>query len=100
MKKLIQKEISMKELKDFVLSQPDDRQIDLMYSSSESLGCPLVHFVRNKFKRKVVNAGFTSVATDRHVIIFNDVADFMHKLFSSNSTSYKKAKQLIQKFKQ
>jgi hypothetical protein len=100
MKNLIQKNVSMKEFKTFVLSQPDSRLIDLDYTSSENLGCPLVHFVRKNFKRKVFRVGFSSAYTDRHAISFNgDVSDFMLELIRFNATSYKKAKKLIEKYK-
>lgn len=46
------KNVSMTDFKEFVLSQPDDRMIDLLYSSPEDMGCPLVHYTRNKLREK------------------------------------------------
>ncbi len=99
MKNLKMKNVSMKEFKDFVLSQPDDRIIDFNYSSPEEIGCPLVHYSRNKFKRKVNDAGLYTVSTDRETIIFdNSVQAFMHKMIIQGVTRYKRVKTLIEKF--
>ena len=93
------KNVSMKEFKDFILSQPDDRIIDFNYSSPEEIGCPLVHYSRKKFKRKVNVAGLYTASTDRETIIFDEsVQLFMHKMINQGVNSYKRVKNLIQKF--
>ena len=92
------KNVSMAEFKNFVLSQPDDRMIDFDYKSTEDLGCPLVHFTRNKFKRKVTSAGWFTTETDRHLVIFDDnIRLFMQPIMVQNVTTYKRVKTLIQK---
>lgn len=98
------KNVSMTEFKNFILSQPDDRMIDLLYSSSEDVGCPLVHYTRNKLKRKVTCVGICSAKTDRATFWFDDNVQmfmhklFMHKLLTQGAQNYKKVKTLIQKF--
>ena len=92
------KNVSMTDFKEFVLSQPDDRMIDLSYSSPEDMGCPLVHYTRNKFKRKVYGVGLFTANTDREYIFFdNNVQLFMQALLTHGASNYKKAKALIQK---
>jgi len=99
MKNLKTKHVSMKEFKEFILSQPDDRIIDFDYFSPEEIGCPLVHYSRNKFKRKVKTVGLLTASTDRETIIFDsDVQIFMFKLINQKETSYKKVKKIISKF--
>lgn len=92
------KNVSMTEFKEFVLSQPDDRMIDVNYSSPEDIGCPLVHYSRNKFKRKVNSVGLFTANTDRECVFFdNNVQLFIQKLLNYGAKDYKKAKSLIQK---
>ena len=92
------KDVSMADFKKFVLSQPDDRMIDLLYSSSEDMGCPLVHYSRKKFKRKVYGVGLYTAETDREYIFFDtNIQLFMQALLTHGASNYKKAKALIQK---
>jgi hypothetical protein len=92
------KNVTFTEFKEFILSQPDDRLIDLLYISPCDLGCPLVHFVRNKFKRKVLSAGFSMVRTDRDVISFeSSVGNFSSAAIQHRVENYKQAKRIIHK---
>lgn len=52
------KTFTFRELRDFVNSQKDDRQIN-MAQGADNLGCVLTQFLRKRFKKKISLCGFS-----------------------------------------
>jgi len=98
------------DLKSFVLSQRDERRIDMLQGGDSisdqniSCGCILVQFGRRKYKRKIQHVGYSTLffknnrmitATDRdekkcHAVI--------RQCLDHGVDNYKQAKEIINKY--
>lgn len=102
------KKYSFKELKEFILSQKDEREIKMTETYEPDCGCILVHFFRKKTKNKVFSVGFHSATMIRsgkeysvnflekeNQILFS----FINKLLQYDVKNYKQAKEVLKKIK-
>lgn len=101
------KKYSFKELKSFILSQKDEREIKMRENYEPDCGCILVHFFRKKTKNKVFSVGYSNGIIVKD---FNEVAvafdekesqilfSFINKLLEHDVKNYKQAKEVLKKF--
>lgn len=98
------------DLKSFVLSQRDERKINMTQSGDAisdeniSCGCILVQFGRRRYKRKIQHVGYSSIffkndrmitATDRDEKKCHDV---ISQCLGRGVKNYKQAKEIVNKY--
>lgn len=89
------------EFVDFCKTQKDDRLVDMTDITSEGLGCPLVHFVRKKMKRKIIEVGHRAVKTDRGLVFIEEpnlMYQISEKLRNKRVKNYQQVKQILNSF--
>lgn len=89
---------TFEEFKNFILSQKDDRKID-MQSEFLGIGCLLTQFGRKKYHKKICNVGFSSLVIKGCLIKCFDCPDKITEIIrtsiTKNITLYKQAKKIL-----
>lgn len=96
------------EFKAFILSQRDERKIDMTDSCGDSCGCILIQFGRKKTKRKVTDCSFACIGLDEHFRhrltpddeSFEKVESFINRCIHKKVKTYAQAKDILQKFEE
>lgn len=97
------KTFTFSELRNFVNSQKDNRQINMAHGSD--LGCVLTHFLRKRFRKKIGMCGITMASFDEndktagHMQVISEDGDilerYMMALIREQVSDYATAKKLL-----
>jgi len=89
------------DLKQFVLSQRDDRPIVMNVADDPyNCGCVLAHYARKIFKKQVTNVGFAMAVAGKTYLCastddYSKVFDYVSKLVYRRIENYGQAKRLL-----
>ena len=94
--------LSKQDVKDFINSQPDEREVNMdestsIYLNKPTCGCLLIHLYKDRFKDdfSYIRAGINHARGDSFFIVNNfdnfDICEFLE----SEQTTYKELKKIV-----